>query len=119
MKTNQGYFTYRKNNSCSQDNLVLNNNYNNFINFNYIDKNFNINSINISNKTSIIKPIRKNSQKIIYKKVNQDFLPYRKNNNELIDFLQLKLKGNNNISTLQSREDISISDIKTILIKQI
>ena len=113
MKTNQG-FTSRKNSSFSHENIFLNNNYNNFINFNYIDKNFNINSINISNKTSIIKPIRKNSQKIIYKKVNQDFLSYRKNNNELIDFLQLKLKGNNNISTLQSREDISISDIKKI-----
>ena len=115
MKTNQGYFTYRKNNSCSQDNLVLNNNYNNFINLNYIDKNININNINISNRQSNAKSYKKsNKKKIVYKKINPGISTQRRENNDLLDFFQMKFKGNNNISTLQSKDEIPISEIRKI-----
>ena len=108
MKTNQGNFTTRKNNNCSHENIFLNNNYNNYINFNYIDKNFNINSINITNRQSSVKP----KKKISHKKMHNGKKTQRKHNNDLFDFLQLKLKANNNISTLQSKEEISISELK-------
>ena len=114
MKTNQGNSIYRKNNSCSQENIFLSNNYNNFINLNYIDKNYNINNINISNRQSNIKPYKKINQKIINKKANYGFLQ-RRENNDLLDFLQMKLKGNNNnISTLQSRDEISLYELRKI-----
>ena len=117
MKTNQGTLNNKKNNSSSHENIFLNNNYNNYINFNYIDKNFNINSINIGNRQQSVKPYKKNSsQKIIYKKINQNqnYISNRRDNNDLLDYLQLKFKGNNNISTLQSREEISLSDLKKL-----
>ena len=77
MKTNQGNSVYKKNNSCSQENIFLNNNYNNFINLNYIDKNYNINNINISNRQPNIKSYKKINQKIINKKANHGFLQRR------------------------------------------
>ena len=114
MKTNQGNSVYKKNNSCSQENIFLNNNYNNFINLNYIDKNYNINNINISNRQPNIKSYKKINQKIINKKENHGFLQ-RRENNDLLDFLQMKLKGNNNnISTLQSRDEISLYELRKI-----
>ena len=114
MKTNQGNSVYKKNNSCSQENIFLNNNYNNFINLNYIDKNYNINNINISNRQPNIKSYKKINQKIINKKANHGFLQ-RRENNDLLDFLQMKLKGNNNnISTLQSRDEISLYELRKI-----
>ena len=114
MKTNQGNSVYKKNNSCSQENIFLNNNYNNFINLNYIDKNYNINNINISNRQPNIKSYKKINQKIINKKANHGFLQ-RRENNDLLDFLQMKIKGNNNnISTLQSRDEISLYELRKI-----
>ena len=109
MKTNQGNYTSRRNSSCSRENIFLNNNYNNFINFNYINKNYNI---NIPNRQVNIKPNKNSYQKIIYKKINNGFITQRKDNNELFNFLQLKLKANNQINTLQSKEEVSISDLK-------
>ena len=113
MKTNQGYSTYKKNNSCSQENIFLNNNYNNFINLNYINKNYNINNINISNRQQNIKSYKKTNQKVINKKTNHGFLQ-RRENNDLLDFLQMKLKGSNNISTMQSRDEISLYELRKI-----
>jgi hypothetical protein len=63
MKTNQGYSTYKKNNSCSQENIFLNNNYNNFINLNYIDKNYNINNIIFPIDNRILSLIKKSIKK--------------------------------------------------------
>lgn len=116
MKTNQGNYTTRtrRNSSCSHENIYLNNNYNNYINFNYIDKNYNINNINIQNRQLNIKPNKKSSQKIIYKKINNGLNNQRKEKNDLLDLLHLKSKqnNNNNISTLQSKEEISIPELK-------
>ena len=117
MKTNQGNYTTRtrRNSSCSHENIYLNNNYNNYINFNYIDKNYNINILNIQNRQLNIRPNKKSSQKIIYKKINNDLINQRKEKNDLLDLLQLKskLNNNNNISTLQSKEQISIPELKS------
>ena len=117
MKTNQATLNNKKNNFSSHENIFLNNNYNNYINFNYIDKNLNINSINIGNRQQSIKPYKKNaSQKIIYKKINQNqnYISQRRDNSELFDYLQLKFKRNKDISTIQSGEEISLSDLKKL-----
>ena len=112
MKTNQGNYTSRKNNSFSSENIFLNNNYNNYINFNYIDKNYNINNINIANKKDNVKSTRKSFQKISYKKINPGKIKQKKDNTELYDFLQLKFKSNNNMNTLQNKEEISLMELK-------
>ena len=112
MKTNQGNYTTRKNNSFSSENIFLNNNYNNFINFNYIDKNYNINNINLANRKDNLKTTRKSFHKISYKKINSGKVKQKKYNTELFDFLQSKLKSNNNMSTLQNKEEISLLELK-------
>ena len=120
MKTNQGNYTTRtrRNSSCSHENIYLNNNYNNYINFNYIDKNYNINNINIQNRLLSIKPNKKSSQKIIYKKINNGLINQRNEKNDFLDLLHLKSKqnNNNNISTSQSKEEISNSNIYNLSI---
>ena len=120
MKTNQGNYTTRtrRNSSCSHENIYLNNNYNNYINFNYIDKNYNINNINIQNRQLNIKPNKKSSQKIIYKKINNGLINQRNEKNDFLDLLHLKSKqnNNNNISTSQSKEEISNSNIYNLSI---
>ena len=120
MKTNQGNYTTRtrRNSSCSHENIYLNNNYNNYINFNYIDKNYNINNINIQNRQLNIKPNKKSSQKIIYKKINNGLINQRNEKNDFLDLLHLKSKqnNNNNISTSQSNEEISNSNIYNLSI---
>ena len=120
MKTNQGNYTTRtrRNSSCSHENIYLNNNYNNYINFNYIDKNYNINNINIQNRQLSIKPNKKSSQKIIYKKINNGLINQRNEKNDFLDLLHLKSKqnNNNNISTSQSKEEISNSNIYNLSI---
>ena len=112
MKTNQGNYTTRKNNSFSSENIFLNNNYNNFINFNYIDKNYNINNINLANRKDNLKTTRKSFHKISYKKINSGKVKQKKYNTELFDFLQSKLKSSNNMSTLQNKEEISLLELK-------
>ena len=120
MKTNQGNYTTRtrRNSSCSHENIYLNNNYNNYINFNYIDKNYSINNINIQNRQLNIKPNKKSSQKIIYKKINNCLINQRKEKNDFLELLHLKSKQNinNNISTSQSKEEISNSSIYNLSI---
>ena len=120
MKTNQGNYTTRtrRNSSCSHENIYLNNNYNNYINFNYIDKNYNINNINIQNRLLSIKPNKKSSQKIIYKKINNGLINQRNEKNDFLDLLHLKSKqnNNNNINTSQSKEEISNSSIYNLSI---
>ena len=120
MKTNQGNYTTRtrRNSSCSHENIYLNNNYNNYINFNYIDKNYNINNINIQNRQLSIKPNKKSSQKIIYKKINNGLINQRNEKNDFLDLLHLKSKqnNNNNINTSQSKEEISNSSIYNLSI---
>ena len=120
MKTNQGNYTTRtrRNSSCSHENIYLNNNYNNYINFNYIDKNYNINNINIQNRQLNIKPNKKSSQKIIYKKINNGLINQRNEKNDFLDLLHLKSKqnNNNNINTSQSKEEISNSSIYNLSI---
>jgi serine/threonine protein kinase len=107
-----------RNSSCSHENIYLNNNYNNYINFNYIDKNYNINNINIQNRLLSIKPNKKSSQKIIYKKINNGLINQRNEKNDFLDLLHLKSKqnNNNNISTSQSKEEISNSNIYNLSI---
>ena len=120
MKTNQGNYTTRtrRNSSCSHENIYLNNNYNNYINFNYIDKKYNINNINIQNRLLSIKPNKKSSQKIIYKKINNGLINQRNEKNDFLDLLHLKSKqnNNNNINTSQSKEEISNSSIYNLSI---
>ena len=119
MKNNQKSFTNRKKFSSSQENIYFNNNYNNFISFNNIDKNIFIN--NKKNNNSI----KKNNNLIYYKKIKPGFLSQRRDN-EIIDYIQLKMKiklKSKPITTLQSRDNSKsnskIDDLSNIDIRKI
>ena len=124
MKNNQKSFTNRKRYSSSQENIFLNNNYNNFISFNNFEKNNNINSINIYNK-KCNNTIKKSNNLIYYKKIKPGYFSQRRDN-EIIDYIQLKMKiklKTKPITTLQSRDnsksnskidDLSNFDIRKI-----
>ena len=119
MKNTQKSFTNRKKFSSSQENIYFNNNYNNFISFNNIDKNIFIN--NKKNNNSI----KKNNNLIYYKKIKPGFLSQRRDN-EIIDYIQLKMKiklKSKPITTLQSRDNSKsnskIDDLSNIDIRKI
>ena len=124
MKNNQKSFTNRKRFSSSQENIFLNNNYNNFISFNNFEKTNNFNNININNKKNN-NTLKKSNNLIYYKNIKPGYFSQRRDN-EIIDYIQLKMKiklKTKPITTLQSRDnsksnskidDLSNFDIRKI-----